>query len=237
MTNLEEQVKLLVELQALDTHIFKLEDELTAIPVQIKKGEEELKDKTNGMKRLEDSAKALQLKRKDKEGELEAKEAMIKKYQTQLYQVKTNKEYTALQEEIGRVRADSSLIEEEIIKLLDDVDNENKRAAAEKELLKREEAALNDEKERLNKDAERIKSELENLKTERAALTGKVDKDILKKYERIIKSKDRLAVVPVAGESCQGCFRILPPQVINEIKMNSQLVFCENCARILYIEE
>jgi predicted nucleic acid-binding Zn-ribbon protein len=29
----------------------------------------------------------------------------------------------------------------------------------------------------------------------------------------------------------------MPPQVINEIKMKSSLVFCENCARILYIEE
>jgi predicted nucleic acid-binding Zn-ribbon protein len=29
----------------------------------------------------------------------------------------------------------------------------------------------------------------------------------------------------------------MPPQVINEIQMKSALIFCENCARILYIEE
>ncbi len=106
-----------------------------------------------------------------------------------------------------------------------------------KEFLKEEESKLNEEKKRLNEEAARIKTELGNLKTQRAELALKVDKDILKKYERIIKNRDGLAVVPVANESCQGCFRIMPPQVINEIKMKSDLIFCENCTRILYIEE
>jgi predicted nucleic acid-binding Zn-ribbon protein len=44
-------------------------------------------------------------------------------------------------------------------------------------------------------------------------------------------------VVPIAGDSCQGCFRILPPQVINEVRMKTELVVCENCTRILYVEE
>ncbi len=237
MPNLEEQIKLLVELQGLDTHIFRIEDELESIPERIKIMEEEFKETTANLKKLEDGVKALQLKRKEREGDLESKEGTIKKYQTQMYQVKTNKEYSALQDEIGRVKADNSLIEEEVIKLLDQIDGENKEIGKEKEFLKQEESKLNEEKKRLNEEAARIKTELGNLKTQRAELALKVDKDILKKYERIIKNRDGLAVVPVANESCQGCFRIMPPQVINEIKMKSDLIVCENCTRILYIEE
>lgn len=237
MPNLEEQIKLLVELQGLDTHIFKLEDELESIPRMIKAKEEEFKEKTADLKKVEDGIKTLLLKRKEKEGELEAKEGVIKKYQTQLYQVKTNKEYTTLQEEIGRAKADNSLIEEDIIRILDQIDIENKKGAKEKELLKQGEAVLNEEKKKLNEDASRIKGELEKLKLQRSELAAKVDKKILAKYERIVKSKDGLAVVSVANEACQGCFRILPSQVINEIRMKTDLVVCENCARILYIEE
>jgi predicted nucleic acid-binding Zn-ribbon protein len=29
----------------------------------------------------------------------------------------------------------------------------------------------------------------------------------------------------------------VPHQVINEIKMHDRLIFCENCARILYLQE
>ena len=119
MENLKEQIKLLVELQGLDTNIFRLEDELESIPETIKNKEEEFKEKSGNLKKLEDGLKALQLKRKEKEGDLEAKEVNIKKYQQQLNQVKTNKEYTALQEEIGRIKADNSLIEEAILNLFD----------------------------------------------------------------------------------------------------------------------
>ena len=237
MQNLEEQIKLLVELQGLDTQIFKLEDELESIPKEIKDKEDDFKEKSGNLKKLEDNLRALQVKRKEKEVELETKEGSIKKYQTQMFQVKTNKEYTAFQEEIGRARADNSLIEEDIIRLIDQIDAENKTIAKEKELLKQGEATLGEEKKRLNEDAGRIKSELDKLKAQRLGLSGKVEKTVLAKYERIVKSKDGLAVVPVVNDSCHGCFRILPPQVINEIRMKTDLVFCENCARILYIEE
>lgn len=237
MTNLEEQIKLLVELQGLDTQILRLENELNSTPEKIKAIEDAYKEKTANLKKLEDGVRSLQVKRKEKEMELETKEGSIKKFQTQMYQVKTNKEYSALQEEIERAKADNSVIEEDIIKILDQVDARNKDIVREKDFLKKQEAESVEQKKKLNDDAAKIRSQLDNLQAQRTALAGKVEKTILSKYERIVKSKDGLAVVPVANESCQGCFRILPPQVINEIRMKAQLVFCENCARILYIEE
>jgi uncharacterized protein len=235
--NYAEQIKLLVELQGLDTQIFRLEDELESIPLKIKEMEDNFKDKSANLKSLEDGVKNLQVKRKEKEGDLKVKEDAIKKFQSQMYQVKTNKEYTAFQEEIARAKADGSLIEEDIIKIFDLVDAENKKIAQEKEFLKKQEVALAEDKKKLDEDAVRIKAELQTLKTQRTALAAKADPKVMPKYERIINSKDGLAVVPVIGDSCQGCFRVMPPQVINEIQMNNALVFCENCTRILYIEK
>jgi len=237
MINLEEQIKLLVELQGLDSHIFKLEDALCEIPETIKSMEDEFKEKSVGLKNLEDGVKALQVNRKENEVELETKEGVIKKYQSQLYQVKTNKEYTALQEEIGRVRADNSLIEEAIIKILDQIDDENKKIAQEKESLKQKEIKLNEEKKALKEEEARLKTELEDIGKKRAALVPAVDKGILAKYEKIVRNRDGLAVVAVRNDSCQGCFRVMPPQVINEMKMKKDIVMCDYCARILYIEE
>jgi predicted nucleic acid-binding Zn-ribbon protein len=238
MINIEEQIKVLIELQGLDSQIFKLEDDLGAIPVKIKEMDDHFKSNTGSLKSAEDALKSLQVKRKDKEGELEAKESSVKKFQTQMYQVKTNKEYAAFQGEIGRAKADGEIIEEDIIRILDQIDAANKNILKEKEALKGEESLLIKEKERLNQDADRVKSELSDLKSKRDILAQKVDKDILAKYDRIVKSQDGLAVVPILNESsCQGCFRILPSQVINEVKMKDKLVFCDSCSRILYIEE
>jgi len=234
--NLEEQIKLLIELQGLDSQIFRLEDRLEAIPESIKDMDEQFKEKTAGLRKIEDGIKTLLLKRKEKEGDLEAKEQSVKKFHSQQNLVKTNKEYSALEEEIGRAKADGSILEEDIIKIFDQIDAENRESGKEKEFLKSEELRMNTEKKKLDDEAKAVKAELEKLKGQRAELAAKVDKTLLPKYERLSKNKDGLAIVGVVDEACQGCFRVLPPQVINEIRMNQELVFCEHCARILYVE-
>lgn len=237
MSNLGDQIKILVELQGLDSQIFKLEEEIKSIPEKIKEMDDSSKEKAAGLKKLEDNVKALTLKRKEKEGELESKEGAIKKYQTQMFQVKTNKEYTTFQGEIARAKADNSIVEEDILKIFDQIDIENKKIAIEKENLKKEEAVLLQEKKRLTEEGETLKIQLDALKTQRVPLAEKVDKDILLKYEKILKNKDGLAVVPVVNASCQGCFGMMPAQVLNEIRMKDKIITCENCARILYIDE
>jgi predicted nucleic acid-binding Zn-ribbon protein len=177
------------------------------------------------------------MKRKEKEMDLESKEGSIKKFQSQLNQVKTNKEYAALEGEIGRTRADNSLIEEDILKIFDQMDAENQKISKEKEFLKAEEGKLDEHKKKFGEEVSRIKAESEGLNAQRTALAGKIERTVLAKYDRIVKSKGGLAVVPVAGDSCQGCFRILPSQVIHEIRTKEALVCCGSCARILYLEE
>jgi len=235
MTHTEEQIKLLVELQGIDTNIRRMETEIESVPVVIKDMEEGFKSKTTNLKKLEEESKALVLKRKEKEGELEAKEGVAKKYQSQLFQIKNNKEYSALQDEIGRAKADGSVIEEDILKIFDAIDAKNKEISKEKEIVKAEEGKLEEEKKKLNAQALAAKSELEGVKAKRSELAAKVDPKSLAKYERLLNNKDGLAIVPIANEACQGCFRILPPQVINEIRMHEGLVVCDSCARLLYI--
>ncbi len=235
--NLEEQIKLLLELQGLDTRIFRIEDLLESIPENIAAMDERFKEKTAGLKSLEDGVKAILLKRKAKEGDLESKEQSVKKFHSQQNQVKTNKEYTALEEEIGRAKADGSVLEEEILKIFDQIDVENKKIGAEKDFLKAEELKMAAEKKRLEGEADAAKIELKNLKSRRGDVAAKVDKTLLPKYERLVAGKDGLAICAVAGNACQGCFRVLTSQVINEIRMRQELIFCEHCARIIYIEE
>lgn len=235
--NIADQIKLLVELQGLDTQIFRLTAEIDAIPQRIKESDDAFREKTANLKQLEDDLKSLQVKKKEREGALEAGEGTIKKYQGQLGQVKTNKEYSALLDEINRVKADDSLVEETILNLMDEIDAANKKIAAEKEFLRQEEQKLAGEKKELNEESARLTAERGGYEKARAELAARIDKKILDKYTRIVTNRDGLAVVAVANDTCQGCFRVMPPQVINEVRLRTSVVICENCARILYVED
>src|SRR3990167_9254203 len=121
-TVIHEQIKILVELQKIDSEIYRLKKELESHPLLKQKIEADFEKKKSRMKAAEEELKSAQLKQKEKDGDLQSKEEKIKKLQAQLYQLKSNKEYTAMEMEIKGLKADNSVLEEEILKLLDVVD-------------------------------------------------------------------------------------------------------------------
>ena len=234
--SVEEQIKMLIELQELDSEIFAKKRILDAIPEKIKTLESELEEKSTNLKKVEEETKGLHVKRKEKEVELQTKEETIKKYQTQLYQVKTNQEYSSLEKEIASTKADSSVLEEEIIAILDQTEELQKKIADEKKLVETEKNKVAEEKKKLEAEKAANQKGLDDLSLKRREFVVKVNKSILSKYERILENKDGLALVPVVGEKCGGCNMNLPPQVANEAKLKKDFTFCGNCSRILYLE-
>ncbi|MBN1353804.1 MAG: hypothetical protein JW994_03950 [Candidatus Omnitrophica bacterium] len=237
IANVEEQIKMLIELQELDREIFNRKRALEIIPEKIKELDAMMDSKTNAMKNLDEEYKKIQLKRKEKEVELDSKEQSIKKYQSQLYQVKTNKEYSSLEKEIASIKADNSLLEEEIITLLDNAEGIQKEIAKEKAIFEEEKKKIDGQKREVEEEKKTAEAELKGLNGKREEFTARIDKNILAKYERILHNKDGLAMVPIVEGACGGCNMNLPPQVVNETQLKKDFTFCGNCARMLYVTE
>ena len=229
-----DQIKVLVELQKFDSEIYRLKQELSQQPSQKKRSEEELEKKKTKLKYLDDAQKSLQRKQKDKENDLLSREEKIKKLQAQLYQLKSNKEYQTMELEIKRLKADKSLLEEEILKLLDEVDAARAKLIKEKELLEKEEKAFKAAAETLNKRASEIQVSTAEREEKRKAYAPNVEAKLIAQYEKILKNREGMALVPVRNNSCGGCHIELPPQVVNEIQLQDKWIICESCARILY---
>ena len=234
--SIADQLKTLVELQKLDGEIYRLRRILNTQPALAAGLKETQAQRTQGLQAAEARAKSLELKRNQLETELGSKEQQVKKLQVQLYQVKTNKEYSALQLEIEGNKADKSVLEEEILKLMEEVDRAKAQVASEKQQLKTQEGELKVRLDQIEQESQKIKGAIEQLQGARAALVPKVDPKVLNQYERILERKEGSALVPVRGDACSGCHMVLPPQAINEVLTNTRLIPCESCARILYIE-
>ena len=237
MANVEEQIRMLVELQELDGEIFAKKRVLESAPEKIKELDEVLEKKMLNLETLTEEFKSIQLARNEKEVDLQTKEASIKKYETQLSQVKTNKEYSALEKEIGGVKADNSILEEEIIELLEKTETAEKDIAKEKEMLQLEKKEIDNAKKKIEEEKKAIQAEFDGLNTKRQEFTAKIDKGILSRYDRILQKTDGLAMVEIVDGACGGCNMNLPPQVVNETKLKKDITFCGNCARILYSKD
>ena len=232
-----ELINNLKELQSVDKTIFAFKKQLSEIPVRLKAMDSEAEAAASKVKQKEEERKNFQLRHKEKEIDLEQKEGAIKKLQGQLYQVKTNKEYTALEKEIAGLGADKSLLEEEILSLLDEIDAAEKAVNEEKGGFEAQKKKIDAEKKEIDSEKTGIQKGLAEAEERRKAITPLIDKETLSRYERILHGKDGIAIVPVVGENCGGCYMNLPPQVINEIRIKENIVYCERCARMLFTDD
>lgn len=235
--DLQSQLGSLIKLQRVDSEIYLLRGEKDAKPQAVKLLEAAFEAKKQSLAELEKQSLDLQKQRKDREGELAAKEEATKKLQTQLYSLKTNKEYQTMLQQIQDAKADGSVIEDKILQLFEQADKIRVEAEKEKQHLKEEEKVFNEQKKKIDDRVKEIDDRLSQLDAQRKQVLPEIAPKMLSEYERILNSRDGLAIVTVKDNSCMGCNMFVPPQVINLIKMYERIITCEMCNRMLYVDE
>ncbi len=233
----KKQIEFLKELQNYDSKLHDLNFRKEDMPKKLQDFRNGLDQKKEDIDKIEEESKDLQVKIKDKELELQAAEEGIQKFKQQLLQIKTNKEYKALLSEIDGKKADNSCIEDEILKLMDSLDEVGTVLNREKGELKKLEEEFQQEENKVKQEIVVVEEDIKSQKAERDKIAQEVDSEILSIYERLIESKECLAVVPVIDGACGGCHLSLRPQTINEIKKADNTVTCERCSRMFYLDE
>jgi len=235
--DLKNQINNLVKLQTIDSEIYGLRFEKESKPEEIKNLTNAFEEKKQHLASLEQNSLDFQKQRKERELDLASKEEEAKKLQTQLYSLKTNKEYQAMMQEIAGKKADTSVIEDKILGLFEKLDAVKLQIEEERQRLQEEEKVFFGEKKKIEDRIKEIDDRLMQLEAQRRQATPEIEPKILAQYERILVNRDGLAIANVKDNNCEGCNMFVPPQVINLIKMYERIITCEICNRILYIKE
>lgn len=232
----DENLKMVIELQKLDLSIKELQESLTTIPRQIEELDRDLESSQTVLseyrKKLETVEKSRRALERDTDGNNEKK----KKLETQLYTVKSNREYTALLKEVDDLNKLNLQTEEQIISLMEEVDDLRKTLALKEAEFKEETKVFQNRKQERQNEKNQIEQQLQDYQTKRDSLVSSIDPGLLTKYNRIAKARHN-AVVPIRNHVCSGCFMKVRPQVLARARQSESIVVCDNCARILYFEE
>jgi uncharacterized protein len=163
----------------------------------------------------------------DKVAKLEAQQAAVKKMD----------EFNALTHEMTHAGRERTAVEQRLSDLVDKLAAEEDLLVTLKENLKStQENSLAIEKE-IDESIEKINAEGRALFEQREALKAKVEPEMFKIYERLLKNKKDRVVVPIEQRTCSGCHIVLTPQHENLVRKGDRLIFCEHCSRILYWQE
>lgn len=233
----EQKLKALYELQNIHTKIDKIRQVRGELPMEVADLEDEVAGLETRIQKikaeLDDTEDAI-VNRKNM---IKEAQALIKKYEKQLEDVKNNREYDALTKEVEIQNLDIQVSEKKIREHGFEITSKT-------EIY--EQALAN---------IEARKGDLEVKKNELATITSETEKEeqaLLKKAEkaqttiedRLLIAYNRLrsnavnglAVVTIDRDSCSGCFNQIPPQRQLDIRQRKKVIVCEHCGRILVDE-
>jgi predicted nucleic acid-binding Zn-ribbon protein len=231
------ELKQLMELQAIDSVIDGYRVDLAAFPAQIDALRAQIKEIQDSIEQEKKNLTQLQVKKKEKEIEVSTQEQKMKKNEMDLNTVKSNEAYKGLLTEIEAAKNFKAQLEDEILTIMMD----NDRLLAE---LKSAEVRVKGEQQKIEaqikaKEGEiaQIQSRLEAEEKKRQEFAPNIKPDILTRYEFIRGKKKDIAIVQIEKDTCGGCNTILTQVLINEARKGKEITVCESCSRILYIPE
>lgn len=224
--------KLLV-VQEHDSRIREINKELQDIPARKEEEEAKLAGHKELLAQIQEDLKAKQAEVKKLELETEARREKIAKLRQQQLELKTNKEFKAMEAEIKVIEDEISDLEEQELGELEEIEKARAEAEENKKKLLEEETAVQSDLRALNERVSSIEVELKEVQAARDSAASEVDPEWLRMYEPIFKRKGK-GLVPVEGEVCGGCHMQLPPYILHDRKKEAVMVTCDHCGRLLY---
>ena len=224
---IKEEIQKLIDVQKLDSQLLVFRGEAeNEKPALIREFRETIQSNKSSLSSLEEELKRIQVSKKEKELDLQTKEDALRKYHGQLYQLKTNQEYKAKLKEIGSHKADISIIEEEIIRMLERIDDKAKELNEHKNRMQEQEKQLNDKIRIIEDQIKELQIKITNLQDKRGILVDGINSGLLAKYEHLLEHRQGRALVPLQNSSCGGCFMNLPAEITNRIKYYKEIIIC-----------
>ena len=178
----------------------------------------------------------------EKELNVKQKRADIEKLRAQQMQIKDNRQFQALQNEIKFAQLAISKIEDDILSDLGDLEAIDTQIAEAEAALAREQQGLEDLKKQIEARKSDVDTEIEAHRRRRREIASALPGKVVDQFTRIADRLDGEALAPVIRQEdggsfiCGGCHMGLTQNTYVILAGHSDnLVACPNCTRILYL--
>lgn len=229
------EVDKLWELQTVLSALNEREKQMSVKPDSFAAIDREYQSASEEMTRLQGQLDVLGKERRRVDGELSDQQELLKKYQGQLMQVKNQQQYAAAWKEIDATRKHVKDLEESVLKNMTEAEGLqqqlDERKGGHDALQARYDEAHSDWQHSLSD----LRGEAEKLKARAAQIEATIPERLRNEFHKIYRQRQQIAVARVNTDTCSSCRTRVRPQVAQQLK-RGELVHCEGCHRILFLE-
>ena len=220
---------------------FDLEQQVEMMPVNLKKEEATLKEAnekylelTERFNTVTDEVKSLSIRYED------AFQTRTT-YEKQMEFLNTQREYEALSKQLDEAKVQ----EQSLLKQRNSKSQELERLRGE---LDEQEKVCDEAKARVDEERAKVESSLDDLNRQLDEMNARCEEikgdvisdELYAKFSNIVHKKKGEGIVPVHGQVCTGCDRVLPMQFVIDLRMKQQeneIEYCPYCSRIIWYEK
>ena len=224
----------LLALQEVDTQIYELQRELRDIPIRRQQETARLQDAQERLSAAQAELRAFQTRVADFELQVKAVLDRVSKLKQQQMSLKTNKEFRAMEAEIGNGLHEAEALEGQQINAMDSVPQAQARVQAAQERVDAEKNGMAQYVAELDSRLAEVKTRLAQLEQSRAEAAKQVQPAHLRRYDRL-RGARRPTVVTLKDGICSGCHLQQTAATRHLVQRKTAIVCCESCGRILYI--
>jgi uncharacterized protein len=224
----------LIELQQLETAAEGARRLVAATPQRIAGLDAQLAAADAALAAAREQKVQSETERRTLEKDLAAIRARRSKFLDQTIEVKTNREYHALQHEIQMADDEIKRLEDRILENMLALDDTN-AVIAEAEAARTEaEGAVTAQKQTLEIERKHAEGSLAEIARQREAVAARISPQAYAIFDTVSRGRKSPAVAAVVNGLCSVCHVRIRPQIDQDVRRREQIVQCESCTRILY---
>ncbi len=169
-----------------------------------------------------------------KSAELEVEKEKLVKAKGKLSGVTRSKEYVAVNREMDNIRKNLANREDEVSRLTVAIDEFRATIQREDEKVAHMRKVADDEAQGNEAALGEMNATINAAEDRRGEIATELSGGIVRRYAKIFKARDGVAVTGLADGVCSGCNMVLQPRFVEQILRGSSIIQCPHCSRYLF---
>lgn len=234
---MKNRLDLLEQLQEIDVQVDVMKTVQNELHTDMSGIARALEDGREGLAGLQDRAAQLEKDKVELEANHTAELENIRRSETNMKEIKTNKEYQAVGREIAAARKQVSELEEQVLQKITQLDDLNNEIVVARSTLA--ELEENTEQRRSEKQGEidKVQQDIDVDSRRREVITKELPANLMKRYDSLRAQRRGQAMAIARDGYCLGCNMHLPPQLYNSLFKCEELITCPHCQRMLILKQ
>ena len=230
---MRDQFRLLFELQHVDDCLRVLALEEHTLPQRLQAYEAACTTARQQLAQQQAAIEHSERQQRVLDRELASHQEALRKTQSKAHEVKTNKEYSAVLTEIESGKQRLEALEDQLLALMEATDQQRQAYRVQEQRVQAALQELAGQQRQLQQAQASLQRDMADEQESRQQTVATLDAKLYEQYQKMAAQHGGRAVAQLQDGVCSGCHLKVQPQLISEIRLQTQLFTCPHCRLML----